>query len=72
MDVIHLLIRFKQRFFNDFICKFEVFIFKNAGHSWDCNRCKKDVYNQKVSKEALDKSIKFFEKHADLKTYNLT
>lgn len=43
--------------------KFEVFIFKNAGHSWDCSRCRKDGYSQEVTKEALDKSIKFFEKY---------
>ena len=43
--------------------KLKVFVFKNAGHSWDCHRFKKDGYSQEVTKEALDKSIKFFKKH---------
>lgn len=41
--------------------KFKKYIFRNAGHSWDCKPCVKDGYNKEVTKQALKMTLDLFE-----------
>jgi len=41
--------------------KFKKHIFNDAGHSWDCQPCRKDGYNAEASKVALKMTLELFE-----------
>ena len=40
--------------------KFKVHFYKNAGHSWDCKRCRKDGYSKTTTEDSFKKTIDFF------------
>ena len=41
--------------------KFKKHIFSDAGHSWDCQSCRKDGYNAQASQTALKMTLELFE-----------
>jgi dienelactone hydrolase len=41
--------------------KFKKHIFRNAGHSWDCEPCRKDGYDEEATRQSLIMTLDFFE-----------
>ena len=41
--------------------KFKRHIFPSAGHSWDCEMCRQDGYNEQVTEHALNMTLMLFE-----------
>ena len=41
--------------------KFKKHIFRNAGHSWDCEPCRKDGYDEEVTRQSLKMTLDLFE-----------
>jgi len=41
--------------------KFKKHIFSDAGHSWDCEPCRKDGYDEEATKQSLRMTLDFFE-----------
>ena len=41
--------------------KFKKHIFRSAGHSWDCGRCRKDGYEEEATRQALKMTLELFE-----------
>ena len=41
--------------------KFKKHIFRNAGHSWDCEPCRKDGYDEEATRQSLKMTLDLFE-----------
>lgn len=41
--------------------KFQKHIFSDVGHSWDCQPCRKDGYDEEATRQALKMTLEFFE-----------
>jgi len=41
--------------------KFKKHIFRNAGHSWDCEPCRKDGYDEEATRQSLKMTLDHFE-----------
>ena len=40
---------------------FKKHIFRNAGHSWDCEPCRKDGYDEEATRQSLKMTLDLFE-----------
>jgi dienelactone hydrolase len=41
--------------------RFKKHIFRSAGHSWDCGRCREDGYEEEATRQALKMTLELFE-----------